>query len=225
MPSEASVRADLLGDAAVGRGGEAVAAVLLRDRHAEGAELGEALHDLRRHARARARSRPASMWSFAKPRKESRNVDTVSRSAASISGNGKTVSSGICPGEEGLDDGNEAGIRDGVTGESGSRHDVISMVERVGGFGVEARPRVGQLAEALGGREPRAQALGEVVEAREDAVGAERRRRSAAGRRGTAGSPCRRSSRGRAWPAIAHDLVLEAEGGLVDHGQDAGAPR
>ena len=49
------------------------------------------------------------MWSFAKPRKESRNVETISRSAAPISGNGNTVSSGICPAKRDL----TTGIRRG----------------------------------------------------------------------------------------------------------------
>ncbi len=42
------------------------------------------------------------MWSFANPRNDSRKVETTSRSASPISGNGKTVSSGICPAKRDL---------------------------------------------------------------------------------------------------------------------------
>ena len=49
-----------------------------------------------------------SMRSRANARKDSRKAATVSRSEASISGYGKTVSSGIAPAEEGLHDRDEA---------------------------------------------------------------------------------------------------------------------
>ncbi len=165
--------ADLLGDPAVGRRGESIAAVGLRDRHPERAELGEAPHDLRRNG--------------AFPL-DARGVDVVAREGAErVEERGDRLGlGGVDRGiredrllrdaarEEGLDDGDEAADLPALR-----RTDVDVMRCAPGCSGgwrarVEPGAGVGELAQPLGGREARAQPLGQVVQPREHAVGAER---------------------------------------------------
>ena len=200
MPSEASTRADLLGHAAVGGRREAVAAVLLGDRHAERAELarGPSRPPAGRGARARSSAGvDVVLREAAEGRRGTPTRSPVPRRA--ISGKGKTSVFRDLPREERLDDGNDAGLGDG---RDGARKSVCSWRDLPGCAGRTYRSRSPAACWRAGGWSRRARSAGPA--ARRGRRGARRRggprasRRSAAGRRGTAGSRCRRSSRGRA---------------------------
>ena len=127
MPSDASVRADLLGHPAIRRGREPVAPVRLGDRHAEGSELCQAADHLggnaalaldRSRVHAVAGERPEG-FEKGRDRLALRRVDLGVREHRVF--RDRTV-------EEGLDDGDEARV--GRRGGFGTfAHGMISPVE------------------------------------------------------------------------------------------------
>ena len=134
-------------------------------------------------------------------------------------GYGKTVSSGISPGEERLHDGDEARVGRRA-GRGAIRHGAISLDDgwrvRIEAPRARWRARGCVSAGAKRGPEP----LGEIVQAREHAVEAERvgvAQQPAAERRKAGAEDHREVELAPASPTIA---VLEAERRLVDHRQD-----